>query len=102
MPLEVSAYNLGPRDLSHFGTLRGAVDAFCKMLKTKAFIYEKSLDTPVFGLIRFRQKVLTESKPPLELFSLEKRLPCCRVAFSFCDFLCAITLASLNISARDD
>jgi len=31
------------------------------------------------------QKVLTESMPPLELFSLEKkRSPCCRAAFSFC------------------
>src|SRR4051812_48429385 len=38
----------------------------------KGFISENSLDTPVFRLIRFRQKVLTESKPPLELFSLEE------------------------------
>src|SRR5581483_2390082 len=35
---------------------------------------EKSLDTPVFRLIRFAQKVLTESKPPLELFSLEEKV----------------------------
>jgi hypothetical protein len=40
-------------------------------LKTKAFISQKSLDTPVFGLIRFLQKVLT-ALPPLELFSLEE------------------------------
>jgi hypothetical protein len=53
-------------------------------LKQKAFIYQKLLDTPLFRLIRFLQKVLTESKSPLELFSLEKkRSPCCRVAFSF-------------------
>jgi hypothetical protein len=42
-------------------------------LKIKAFISQKSLDTPVFRLIRFPQKVLTESKPPLELFSLEEK-----------------------------
>jgi hypothetical protein len=48
--------------LSHFGTFLRPVDAFSRSLKTKAFIYQKSLDTPVFRLIRFRQKVLTESK----------------------------------------
>jgi hypothetical protein len=42
-------------------------------LKTLAFISQKSLDTPVFRLIRFAQKVLTEFKPPLELFSLEEK-----------------------------
>ena len=47
-------------------------DWFVKLLKLKTFISQKSLDTPVFRLIRFRQKVLTESKPPLELFSLEE------------------------------
>jgi hypothetical protein len=41
-------------------------------LKTKAFISQKSLDTLVFGLIRFRQKVLTDFQAPLELFSLEE------------------------------
>jgi hypothetical protein len=40
-------------------------------LKTKTFISQKSLDTPVFRLIRFLQKVLT-ALPPLELFSLEE------------------------------
>jgi hypothetical protein len=40
-------------------------------LKTKTFIYQKSLDTPVFRLIKFPQKVLT-ALPPLELFSLEE------------------------------
>src|SRR5260370_29749902 len=34
---------------------------------------EKSLDTLLFRLIRFRQKVLTEFSPPLELFSLEEK-----------------------------
>jgi hypothetical protein len=29
-------------------------------LKTKTFIMEKSLDTPLFRPIRFRQKVLTD------------------------------------------
>jgi hypothetical protein len=41
-------------------------------LKTKTFISQKSLDTPVFGLIRFAQKVLTDFQAPLELFSLEE------------------------------
>jgi hypothetical protein len=41
-------------------------------LKTKTFISQKSLDTPVFRLIRFAQKVLTDFKAPLELFSLEE------------------------------
>jgi hypothetical protein len=41
-------------------------------LKTKTFISQKSLDTPVFRLIRFPQKVLTDFKAPLELFSLEE------------------------------
>ena len=48
--------------LSHFGTYMSAVDGFCKLLKTKAFISQNSLDTPVFGLLRFRQKVLTGPK----------------------------------------
>ena len=38
------------------------------------FISQKFLDTPLFRLIRFRQKVLT-ALPPLELFSLEKKRP---------------------------
>jgi hypothetical protein len=42
-------------------------------LKTKTFISQKSLDTPVFRLIRFPQKVLT-ALPPLELFSLEEEV----------------------------
>jgi hypothetical protein len=41
-------------------------------LKTKTFISQKSLDTPLFWLIRFAQKVLTDFKAPLELFSLEE------------------------------
>jgi hypothetical protein len=41
-------------------------------LKLKTFISQKSLDTPLFRLIRFRQKVLTDILPPLELFSLEE------------------------------
>jgi hypothetical protein len=41
-------------------------------LKTKTFISQKSLDTLVFRLIRFAQKVLTDFKAPLELFSLEE------------------------------
>ena len=59
--------------LSQNGTVFGNVNPFCKLLKTLVFISQKSLDTPVFWLIRFRQKVLTESKPPLELFSLEEK-----------------------------
>ena len=72
MPLKVSAYNLFVGALSQFATLPVNVNAFRKLLTTIAFISQKSLDTPVFRLIRFRQKVLTESKPPLELFSLEE------------------------------
>jgi hypothetical protein len=65
------------------------IDWFCNLVKTKTFISQKSLDTPVFGLIRFAQKVLTDFKAPLELFSLEEeaaQLPgglfvcACRVA----------------------
>jgi hypothetical protein len=60
--------------LSQFGTLFTGVNLIRKPLKTIAFIYENSLDTPVFRLIRFPQKVLTEFKPPLELFSLEEKV----------------------------
>jgi hypothetical protein len=56
------AYNPRKAVLPDFEALTPGVYAFCKILKIKAFISEKSLDTPVFGLIRFRQKVLTESK----------------------------------------
>jgi hypothetical protein len=55
-------YNLRRAVLPDFDAFAPDVYAFCKVLKIKAFISEKSLDTPVFGLIRFRQKVLTESK----------------------------------------
>jgi hypothetical protein len=72
-PLEVSAYNRFWALLSQNATVFGNVNPFCKLLITLAFISQKSLDTPVFWLIRFRQKVLTESKPPLELFSLEEK-----------------------------
>jgi hypothetical protein len=56
------AYNPRKAVLADFEGLTPDVYAFSKVLKIKAFISEKSLDTPVFGLIRFRQKVLTESK----------------------------------------
>jgi hypothetical protein len=55
-------------------------------LKTKTFISQKSLDTPVFRLIRFAQKVLTDFKAPLELFSLEEEaalLPGSLFVFAF-------------------
>jgi hypothetical protein len=42
-------------------------------LKIKAFIYEKSLDTPLFRLIRFCPESFDGLCLPLELFSLEKR-----------------------------
>jgi hypothetical protein len=58
------------------------VDDICKPMKTKLFICKKFLDTPVFRLIRFRQKVLTVSLP-LELFSLEEKAAYCRAVFSF-------------------
>jgi len=44
-------------------------------LINKAFVLEKNLDTPVWRLIRFGQKVLT-ALPPLELFSLEEKAAC--------------------------
>jgi hypothetical protein len=58
--------------LSQIGTLGNGIDRFGKLLKTKTFISQKSLDTLVFGLIRFAQKVLTDFQAPLELFSLEE------------------------------
>jgi hypothetical protein len=61
MPLEISVYVLSEAILSQIGTLAADIDSFCKALKTKTFISQKSLDTSVFRLIRFRQKVLTES-----------------------------------------
>ena len=48
--------------LSQIATLRRDIDWFCNLLKTKTFISQKSLDTPVFRLIRFLQKVLAEFK----------------------------------------
>jgi hypothetical protein len=48
------------------------VNPFYKSLKTKLFISQKFLDTPLFRLIRFRQKVLTDFCP-LELFSLKEK-----------------------------
>ena len=70
--------------MSQFVTLCGSVDEVCKTLKTKTFISQNSLDTPVFRLIRFRQKVLTEFLSLRWNYSpLKKRPPSCRVAFSF-------------------
>jgi hypothetical protein len=69
--LEILRYGDLPRPSSQFETLFGGIDIFLKSLKTKTFISQKSLDTPVFRLIRFPQKVLT-ALPPLELFSLEE------------------------------
>jgi hypothetical protein len=58
--------------LSQFVTLAADINRLRNLLKTKTFIPQKSLDTPVFRLIRFPQKVLTDFKAPLELFSLEE------------------------------
>jgi hypothetical protein len=58
--------------LSQFATLAAVIAWLCNLLKTKTFISQKSLDTPVFRLIRFAQKVLTDFQAPLELFSLEE------------------------------
>jgi hypothetical protein len=68
-------------------------------LKTKTFISQKSLDTPVFGLIRFAQKVLTDFKAPLELFSLEEEaalLPGGLFVFSFQTFVHLDSCARVN------
>src|SRR5262249_4749233 len=52
----------------------GDVDKLIKLLKIKAFILEKFLDTSFRGPIRFRQKVLMVFfETPLELFSLERK-----------------------------
>jgi hypothetical protein len=59
------------------------VDKLVKLLKTKAFILEKSLDTAFHRPIRFRQKVLMVffelrwNYSPLK----RKRSSCCRTAF---------------------
>jgi len=45
--------------VSHNESLPPAINLFSKLLKTKIFISQKFLDTPLFRLIRFRQKVLT-------------------------------------------
>jgi hypothetical protein len=58
--------------LSQIATLAQHIDWLCKLLKIKTFISQKFLDTPVFRLLRFRQKVLTDFEAPLELFSLEE------------------------------
>src|SRR5215813_1976278 len=51
----------------------GDVDKLIKLLKIKAFILEKFLDTAFRRPIRFRQKVLMVFfETPLELFSLER------------------------------
>ena len=82
--LEIAAYGFPQANASQNGTFLKDVDAFCKPLKLKTFISEKSLDTPVFALIRFRQKVLTEFQSLRWNYSpLKKRPPSCRVAFSF-------------------
>jgi predicted phosphatase len=72
------------------------VDKLIKLLKIKAFILEKFLDTAFRRPIRFRQKVLMVFfETPLELFSLEKRRPsCCRTAFSF------LSVASLHTAGE--
>jgi hypothetical protein len=57
---------------SQFESNPKTVNLFRKLLKTLIFISQKFLDTPLFRLIRFRQKVLT-ALPPLELFSLERK-----------------------------
>src|SRR6266478_4782206 len=48
---------------SHNEAPRSAINLFSKPLKTKIFISQKSLDTPLFRLIRFCQKVLTDFCP---------------------------------------
>src|SRR5271166_3522206 len=45
----------------------------CKLLKLRLFKLIILLDTHLLRLIRFRQKVLMDFKPPLELFSLERK-----------------------------
>jgi hypothetical protein len=62
---------------SHNESRRRAINLFSKLLKTKLFISQKFLDTPLFRLIRFRQKVLTDFAP-LELFSLKEKAAHCQ------------------------
>jgi hypothetical protein len=58
--------------VSQIEALPEPINLFRKLLSRKIFISQKFLDTPLFGLIRFRQKVLTVFAP-LELFSLEEK-----------------------------
>ena len=69
--------------LSQIATFLPPVDGIGKRLKTKTFIYEKSLDTPVFRLIKFRQKVLTEFIASVGTILPREEATFCRVAFSF-------------------
>ena len=62
---------------------REPVNLFSKLLKTKIFISQKFLDTPLFRLIRFRQKVLTDFCPVGTILPTKKRPPIARAAFSF-------------------
>jgi hypothetical protein len=52
-------YGIPESNLSQNATLAANVNRSCKLLKINVFISQKSLDTPVFRLIRFCQKVLT-------------------------------------------
>jgi hypothetical protein len=47
------------------------------------FISEKFLDTPLFRLIRFRQKVLTVQHSVGTILPCKKKAAQCRVAFLF-------------------
>ena len=77
------SYPIVGAGMSHERALLASIDCFRKLLKTNPFIPQKTLDTPLFRLIRFRQKVLT-ALTPLELFSLRREShPSCRVAFLF-------------------
>ena len=87
--------------MSQFGTVLWTVDPFFNLLIIKTFISEKSLDTPVFRLIRFRQKVLTDFLSLRWNYSpLKKRPPSCRVAFSFVRVIVDSNLMRGKVAAR--
>ena len=59
------------------------VNLFSKLLNPKIFISQKSLDEPLFRLIRFRQKVLTDFLPRWNYSPLKEKAAFARAAFLF-------------------
>jgi hypothetical protein len=75
-------------------SLLDCVNLFSKSLKTKLFISQKFLDTPLFRLIRFRQKVLTVFCPVGTILPKREGRPFARAVFLF-DQSSVVSLQSL-------